>query len=153
MNITNDNLIEQINDLNNQINLLYVQADTTAGPQLKKNYATCFSLNTKYESLDDNKKDEVIKKIALCYPDHFNKIQHGDLFENTCERGIGYRSNGRYMFVTKNNKLNIINLSYYPDDYGSLPQIFKGIEEFPFDYWNDMEMSIISLDGSHGRSS
>ncbi len=148
----NTNIIEEINDLNNQIKTLYLQSNTKAGPKIKKEYATMYSLNTKYDYLDDEKRDEIVKKIAIIYPDQFIKIQHGDVFENTSDRSIGYRANGKNMFAVIDNKLTIISLSYYPDDYGSIPSIFNGIEEFPLNYWNVFKMKNVYLDGSYGGS-
>lgn len=116
-----------------------------------KKHATMFSMRTDYtENLETDQAENVINKIASEYPEEYKLIQHGDIFENTSDRCIGYRTNGRHMFVVKYNKVSIIQLSRYPDDYGSIPDIFKGIEEFTLDYWNDIKE--ISLDGTSGGS-
>jgi len=112
--------------------------DLTPGPVVKKDHATTFCMITGFDkNLNSQEAEMVIRKIASEYPEQYKLIQHGDIFENSSDRCLGYRSNGMHMFVVDSKKVSIIPLSYYPDDYGSVPSIFKGIEEFPLDYWNE----------------
>ena len=138
-----------INDVvfNQALNIL--NPDLTPGTVLKKEHATTFIMSTGIDHpFDEKEAEEVVKIIASQYPEQFKLIQHGDVFENTSDRGHGYRSNGMHMFVVESGNVSIINLSYYPDDYGSMPSLFKGIDEFPLDYWDDTTQ--ISLGGAYG---
>ena len=119
------------------------------GDPLVRMNATTFIMSTGIDHpFDEKEAEEVVKIIASQYPEQFKLIQHGDVFENTSDRCHGYRSNGMHMFVIQSGKVSIINLSYYPDDYGSMPSLFKGIDEFPLDYWDDTTQ--ISLGGAGG---
>lgn len=61
----------------------------------------------------------------------FSILKNGDLVENTNESGN--RMDG--VFIVNNEKLE--ELIDYPDDYGTIPEKFKVISEFPVSYWHD----------------
>lgn len=61
----------------------------------------------------------------------FSILKNGDLVENTNESG--YRMDG--VFIVNNEKLE--ELIDYPDDYGTIPEKFKVISDFPISYWHD----------------
>lgn len=129
-----------------------------------KNHATmyAFACNTILKKKDDlrHMSDKNFDKFCKVIVEHlkkvnpvlFHSIRRGDLFENTSESG--YRCAGRYIFdvqidaVTGVKTVTIEHLSDVPDDYGSIPEKFKPIVEFPLDYWNDNKIKALSFDGT-----
>lgn len=103
----------------------------------------CTMYICKFESNFDS--NQWLKELYSINPVLFEKIKNGDLLENVNESG--YRSNGVYIFNKIKNKLIILSLSKYPDDYGSIPEIFEVITEFknPY-YWHNENNYINHVD-------
>jgi len=86
------------------------------------------------EEYDENEdlhyKPIPIDLIEKTYPGITKTMKRGDIIENIDESG--YRSNGVFFFDGK----KVIGQYYELDDYGSPPQTFYLITEFPPSYWD-----------------
>lgn len=68
--------------------------------------------------------------IKTRYPKLINLMKSGDLIENIHESG--YRSDGVYIY----DGIDVIDLDYEYDDYGSIPKKFISIVDFRIGYWD-----------------
>lgn len=82
--------------------------------------------------------DVIINTLKIIDLKKYQSIRHGDFIENTDENG--YRMNGVHMYYKVENNEKIINLSDYPDDYGTIPPCFQIITDFinPY-FWLNSE--------------
>jgi hypothetical protein len=78
-----------------------------------------------------NEEEITVDDINQKYPEMINKMKRGDLVENAFESG--YRSQGIYGY----DGSELVDLETDYDPYGTPPNEFKLIEEFPPGYWDD----------------
>lgn len=84
------------------------------------------------EEYDDH--PEIISDIALnaLLSTRNIDLRRGDF---VCyQHQLGYRNNGKAIY----NGVKILNLSFEPDDYGSIPEEFQAVIEFPPLYWSEV---------------
>ena len=96
--------------------------------------------------------DIIINTLKIVDLKKYQSMRHGDFIENIDEGG--YRMNGVHMYYKVENNEKIINLSNYPDDYGTIPPCFQIITNFinPY-FWLDSEPGEnASSDGSYEYS-
>jgi hypothetical protein len=98
-----------------------------------KRYTTIHIVSfSKIFSGEDETPDEycpVPNDMEKAYPGILSSLTRGDLVENSDESG--YRSQGLWAWDGK----KIIELNTNFDDYGSPPEEFKALDQFPPDYW------------------
>lgn len=70
------------------------------------------------------------KLNRLLYPSVTKDWKRGDII-SLSSHGYHYRNVGKFIYDGK----TLVNLRYDIDDYGSIPEQFKAIEEFPINYW------------------
>ena len=97
--------------------------------------ATVFYMDTGYSNLDERRG---IKEVILELTPYHEFIRHGDVLVNSSLNNHQQRD-GVYFFTKVDNKFNLIR-----HNNGLIPTCFKGIEEFPVDYWEDRSEVIVS---------
>jgi hypothetical protein len=101
----------------------------------------------KYE-LDDRDEDikEITRIIKEEYPDLISKFKNGDMLENIEE--TGYRSSGIH-FIKKTrpdtDEFEIIEKDTQYDDYGSPPQDFVTLTDFPIGYFHPKNCEVNNM--------
>lgn len=115
-------------------------------PIYSNKYATLFTISFglegyDFEDVDENKQKQVIKKLKYLLP----YIKRGDIIEDTDISG--YRSTGVNLVDIIDGKIQLMGVSTEADDYGHVEESFKGITEFPLDYWNYDKMNYIEIEG------
>lgn len=95
--------------------------------------------------------DVIINTLKIIDLQKYQSMRHGDFIENIDANG--YRMNGVHMYYKVENDEKIINLSDYPDDYGTIPPCFQIITDFinPY-YWLNSEPGDTWSDGSYEYS-
>ena len=87
--------------------------------------------NYEFKLLKDGESTSFQLNIDDLNPEMVSLMKRGDMVENLYESG--YRSQGVYFYDGE----QLIDQRRDYDDYGSPPHIFKIIEDFPPDYWDN----------------
>jgi hypothetical protein len=120
------------------------------------NKATVYCINSsKYQieevmNIEPNDVDKDIIYYLMTTAPELMRISelshHGDIIEDQYKNS--YRGSSWFM-VSKNPHFKVVELSSELDEYGGPSEEFKGITEFPLNYWNDM--NCISLTGLNSQ--
>ena len=107
--------------------------------------ATVYSLFTGFHGDEHDYFTNVVEILERDYPEHFNQIKRGDLFEDQSSNRYTYRSFGLSIFDIVDDKLVLVPLSDEPDDYGTIPSQFKVITQFPIDHWHREGKKVVDI--------